>query len=181
MSEEWRPIPGFEGFFSVSNTGLVFNHRRGRLQVADLTSRYVRYAISANGKRRRENAHVLVLECFVGPSNGLWGLHRNDIKTDNRVENLYWGTPKQNSLDRIANGKSMRGESNPRSRMSDELAQWVRESLQSSLVLAPILEVSSSSIRAIRLGANRNRDRVYQPTRRNHLGLPVACGSSALA
>lgn len=173
MNDEWRPVAGFEGYFSVSSEGLLFNHRRNRLQRADASGLYVRYTMAANGKRRRENAHVLVLEAFVGPSNGLWGLHRNDIKSDNRVENLYWGTPQQNSIDRIVNGKSCRGEKNPKSRMSDEVAQWVRESHQSSLVLAAVLGVASSTVRAVRLGQNRNRDGANERQRRNYLGLPV--------
>lgn len=49
--------------------------------------------------------HRLVLLTFVGPCpTGKLACHRNDIKTDNRLVNLYWGTPVQNSKDANHNG-----------------------------------------------------------------------------
>jgi hypothetical protein len=54
---------------------------------------------------RRAHVHWLVLEAFVGPRpRGMLGLHKNDIKSDNDLENLYWGTPSQNMQDRTRNG-----------------------------------------------------------------------------
>lgn len=56
------------------------------------------------GRETRRGVHILVLEAFVGPRpEGHWGLHRNDVPDDNRVENLYWGTPGQNGADSVAN------------------------------------------------------------------------------
>lgn len=170
QGEEWRPVVGFEGAYSVSNLGRVYSIRKHKIMSPDPTSVYPRIGMSAFGRRRRECVHVLVLEAFVGQSNGLWGLHRNDVKNDNRPDNLYWGTPQQNADDRIRLGGSCRGEKNPKSKMSDELAEWVRESEQSSKALGPILGVASSTIRAIRLGQNRNRDGRSAVQTRNYLG-----------
>jgi hypothetical protein len=46
------------------------------------------------------------LTAFVGlrPA-GLKGLHGNDIRTDNRLENLRWGTNRDNADDAIRNGR----------------------------------------------------------------------------
>jgi hypothetical protein len=35
-------------------------------------------------------------------------LHRNDVRTDNRLENLYYGTPSENMLDSLRNGRRTR-------------------------------------------------------------------------
>ncbi|WP_052459590.1 HNH endonuclease [Tessaracoccus massiliensis] len=54
----------------------------------------------------RAYVHRLVLEAFIGPCPaGHECCHRNDDPSDNRVENLYWGTRADNMLDRVANGK----------------------------------------------------------------------------
>jgi hypothetical protein len=49
--------------------------------------------------------HKLVLLAFVGPiPKGMIVRHLNDIKTDNRLANLRYGTHSENSFDIIANG-----------------------------------------------------------------------------
>lgn len=48
---------------------------------------------------------VLVLETYVGPRpEGMLALHRDDDPTNNVLTNLYWGTHKQNAMDRRAKG-----------------------------------------------------------------------------
>ncbi len=55
--------------------------------------------------------HILVLEAFVGPRpmiNGrkAEGRHLNDVRTDNRLENLAWGTHQDNVDDRERKGRN---------------------------------------------------------------------------
>ena len=62
-------------------------------------------ALSNNGERHRRYVHHLVLEAFVGPRpEGMKGLHRDDDPHNNNVSNLYWGTMRDNALDRVRNG-----------------------------------------------------------------------------
>lgn len=65
--------------------------------------------------------HKLILEAFVGPapSDKPFGLHRNDIRSDNRVDNLYWGTKQDNGLDKIRNGGSILGQNSVHSKLTD--------------------------------------------------------------
>ena len=47
------------------------------------------------------------MQAFVGPApDGMVICHYNDIKTDNRLENLRYDTQYANGQDRIRNGKS---------------------------------------------------------------------------
>ena len=61
------------------------------------------YVTLLDGQRRRNAAvHVLVLEAWRGPKpgRGYEGCHDNGVRTDNRLDNLSWGTRRQNRADR---------------------------------------------------------------------------------
>jgi hypothetical protein len=59
-----------------------------------------------NKKRHNIRIHVVVMQTFIGfPEEGLMVCHFNDIKTDNRLENLRYDTSKRNHQDRIRNAK----------------------------------------------------------------------------
>lgn len=118
-AEEWRPVIGYDGLYEVSDQGRVRSLPRRR--VHPLTGVYtVRGRILAQGLGRRYpqvvlrdsarqqqccQVHRLVLDAFIGPCPaGMEGCHRNDVKTDNQLQNLYWGTPSENGHDRVRNG-----------------------------------------------------------------------------
>lgn len=80
-----------------------------------------------DGKRTQLRLHVLVLETFVSPKPpGMMGCHRNDIPTDNRVSNLYWGTMKDNATDSVRNGRTFRGERCHAAKLTASQVQEIR-------------------------------------------------------
>ena len=100
--EEWRDVPGRPGYI-VSNEGRAAK----LLNQTPLKERgYIQYAVpDGAGGRHREYLHPWVMLAFVGPRpQGQWILHRNDVKTDNRLENLRYGTPSENMEDSFING-----------------------------------------------------------------------------
>ena len=111
----WRDLPGFEGY-EVSNGGQIRSWwktsgtSRARRDVPrQLTSRwrggYLCVTISIGGKKHSVPIHSSVLQAFKGPRpNGMWALHRQPDRTDNSLQNLYWGTPRQNARDRERQG-----------------------------------------------------------------------------
>lgn len=61
--------------------------------------------LSKLGKHPPKRVHVLVKETFDGPTpDGLMVCHENGVPTDNRLENLYFGTAYQNSMDMLKHG-----------------------------------------------------------------------------
>lgn len=70
-------------------------------------SGYIQYLLSdINGKRSNVRGHVLVMQTFVGlPEEGMVICHYDDIKTNNRLDNLRYDTQKANIEDRIRNSK----------------------------------------------------------------------------
>ena len=62
------------------------------------------------GKTVRKLVHRLVLEAFAGPAcEGQEARHLNGIPTDNRIENLAWGTSKENKDDMRRHGRIATG------------------------------------------------------------------------
>jgi len=109
--ESWRTIPGHEGQYEVSDQGRVRSlpHRvrvvphgveatrlsPGRvLKPGTKPSGHVSVAL---GKRNSRDVHRLVCLAFKGPCpDGLEVLHLNHDPSDNRLENLRYGTRSEN-------------------------------------------------------------------------------------
>lgn len=120
-AEMWRAIPGFEGYYEVSDQGRVrsldrkverTNHSamtiRGKTHVQQYrpdTGYYV-VKLSQHGRKRNYYIHRLVLMAFVGlPEEGQEACHQNDIRTDNRLENLRWDSHLENVRDAVRRGR----------------------------------------------------------------------------
>lgn len=121
MTEIWKPVPQFEGVYSVSNLGRVKSVDRitadgrfvkgkhikpvkrpdGYLQI----SRY-----KGNGKMRIELIHRLVAKAFLGePPKGYVVDHIDRNRANNNIENLrYIPKPENDSQGGKAQGKAVR-------------------------------------------------------------------------
>ena len=92
----WKkvPIPEYEDLYEVSNKGDVRSLRSGRLlQPKQTKVGYYRVTLANHGAVRTVSIHRLVALAFVDNPNGKPTVnHINEIKTDNRVENLEWAT-----------------------------------------------------------------------------------------
>jgi len=101
--EYWKPVPGYEGLYWVSDLGNVkslnYNHTGEEqiLRPRKGTGGYLKVLLCKNGKKKNCYVHRLVWEAFNGPiPKGMQINHLNEDKTDNRLENLSLMTPKQN-------------------------------------------------------------------------------------
>ena len=125
-TEKWRPVVGFEGWYSVSNRGRVRRERTSNRAIAGFVIKphyqrgYVKVRLSRNGVRVSRNVHHLVMGAFCSPRRrGLQTNHKNGIKADNRPRNLKWVTPLQNTRHAISMGLSdVRGECNGQAKLT---------------------------------------------------------------
>jgi hypothetical protein len=134
---EYRDIPGFPGY-RVGNDGSVWSKRirvvrygkrgwgRGigdtwnRLSLFKSHNGYLTVGLRSDGVMSSWRVHRLVLLSFIGPCPlGMECCHNNGNRTDNRLNNLRWGTRSDNGSDRISHGNSPQGEKNPKCKLDE--------------------------------------------------------------
>lgn len=119
MIEEWRDIPGYEGFYQVSNLGNVRSLDRvvttshgltrslpGKLlSVGTGKSNYPEVRLSVSSKTRLYAVHQIVALAFLGPRpEGMVVCHWDGDSKNNKLENLRYATQTENAFDAVRHG-----------------------------------------------------------------------------
>lgn len=110
--EYWKPVVGYEGLYEVSSRGRVrsvdkvVSNSRGtfvrkgiilKQNRAGKKRQYLTVALYKNGQLTRFLVHRIVAIAFIpNPLNLPCVNHKNEIGTDNFVENLEWCDQKYN-------------------------------------------------------------------------------------
>lgn len=124
QAEEWRPIPGYEGYYEVSDHGRVRSIDRtvphtysGHLTLKGKELKQVKgkrgyFFVNLTKERKSKTftVHRLVALAFIGapPFPNADCCHWDDDKDNNHVSNLRWGTRSDNVQDSIRNGTNER-------------------------------------------------------------------------
>jgi hypothetical protein len=164
--ERWKPIAGYEGYYMISSLGRIKSEDRtiphqktgsrfisGKVLKTGLRPNgYTMIVLRKENKKETRTIHTLVAEAFIGPRpEGMLVCHGSGGKQDNRVENLYYGTPEQNNgPDKQRDGTLLIGERNHRSSLTDEDVIAIRKSNAKGVTLANIYRVSEQCISDIR-------------------------------
>lgn len=103
MIEIWKDITGYEGLYQVSNLGRVkstqyFHGTNERiLKPISTHNGYFRVHLRKDGKLKTFKIHRLVAEAFIpNPDNLPQINHKDEDKTNNRVDNLEWCSARYN-------------------------------------------------------------------------------------
>ena len=100
MQEIWKDISGFEGVYEISSYGRVRSVKSGKILSTSKCGGcrgYLSVCLSKNGKRYGKLVHRLVAEAFIPAVEGLSEVnHKDEDKTNNRVENLEFCDHKYN-------------------------------------------------------------------------------------
>ena len=141
MTEQWRGIVGWDRRYEVSDLGRVRSKdmccgarnnttmlRKGRiLKPVCKQGRYLAVTLADGLTREQHLINVLVLNTFVGPKpSGFVARHLDGDMTNNILNNLRWGTHQENADDRVAHGRSGRGEAHPLSKLTEAQVLEIR-------------------------------------------------------
>ena len=152
--EQWRPVRGHEDFYLISSNGQVWNLRLNRtLKQRWLDGRYLAVMLRVNGKQVTKKIHHLVAEAFIGPRpDGMLCLHRDDDRSNNTPDNLYWGTAKQNQADCTRNGTrpSRKGALNTAAKLNPSQVQAIRAMEGGHREISQQFGISSSLVSMIK-------------------------------
>lgn len=170
--EVWKDIPGFEGWYQVSDQGQVrsldryVNAKlgakklvRGQILIHGFdTDLYWKVGLWRNGEVETWKVHSLVLLAFVGPMpDGLQTRHLNGNKDHNHLGNLKYGTVLENSEDRTQHGTQVSGETHGRHKISD-LEAWAIKfatGMFTQKVLGEMFGVKQAQVSSIQRGDSR--------------------------
>ena len=99
-NEVWKDIVGYEGLYQVSDKGRIKSLWFGKERILKPgTDRdgYLRVSLCKNGKKKTYQVHRLVVKVFISNTNDLPQInHKDEVKTNNSVENLEWCDQKYN-------------------------------------------------------------------------------------
>lgn len=114
MTEIWKDIAGYEGYYQISNFGRVkslqtkaYSHakkcavvvlREKILKPYPNTDKYLLVDLNKDGKRNCQKVHRLVAKAFIPNENDYPQVnHKDENKQNNCVENLEWCTCQYNT------------------------------------------------------------------------------------
>lgn len=168
MEEIWKPIPGYEGYYSVSNFGAIKGEDRtcnagrgrirkveGKIRITHACSKtgYIKTRLVKEGVGQSLFVHLIVLRTFIGDSPcGMQCAHIDGKRDNPRLDNLKWKTPKENSMDKIIHGTLLRGDTAPWSKLTADQVNKIRQEKKTFKELAIEYNVHASQISRIKSG-----------------------------
>lgn len=160
--EEWRKIPGCAPYYEVSSLGnaRTIEHevpyrfvgmtavRKGRQLKPYDSGRYLQVSV---GKQTR-SLHRLILAAFAGPAPSPKAecRHLNGNPYDNRVENLAWGSARENQMDRHDHGTACRGEDGYQATITEADVRLIMELRGKGLGPAAIRDATGCSLSRVK-------------------------------
>lgn len=170
--EIWKDVPGWVGFYQVSNRGrvrscyrkIIIRNPQGALRPRTFRARILNpfglnyFMVSFTRpqfSRKYFYVHELVAMAFLGPRPPAKEIcHNNGNPKDNSLENLRYGTRKENAEDCTRHGRRFyfKAHESPNCKLSRKQVLEIRKSKQTQRALAAKFGVGHGTIGAIRRG-----------------------------
>lgn len=193
-AERWEDVPGFEGYYAVSDLGRVKSLARKvwvapSIQAPDGCYRPVRERVlspsrskgwyhvlfSVDGVHSTHAVHHLVLEAFVGPmSDGLLGCHNDGNPANNALTNLRYDTPSGSYADKYGRGTHLQGSAVRSAKLNERAVTEIRGAYASGETQRSIAKrygVGQPIISEVVTGKRWRHVQVVKPVRRRKSSL----------
>ncbi len=103
MEEIWKPIVGYEGWYSISNFGRIRRDKKcSKVKIGHIlrpckNKGYYQISLLKNKVRRHYEIHSLIANAFIGIRPiGMQVNHKDGNSENNNLLNLEYVTPAQN-------------------------------------------------------------------------------------
>ncbi len=140
-TEVWKAVVGYDGFYEVSNIGRVRGLdritkgrgdserlKKGAYLSLNKRGGYTLAPLWRDGKCTIVGVHRLVAIAFIGnPNNKPQVNHLNSIRNDNRTANLEWCTCSENLIHASENGRLLKGDNHPKTKVTFKNADSIRD------------------------------------------------------
>jgi predicted XRE-type DNA-binding protein len=176
--EEWKDIPGMEGYYQCSNIGRVksldklvswtskkgmccYRQRKGRI-LSPSKYRYLQLHLSLDGKKIMAYVHRLVALTWIeNPDNLREVDHINGNRYDNTVDNLRWVSPSTNMKSAYDNFQQKHGEHSCKAKLTTnqmfEIRDLYKNKQLSQEAIGKIYGISQSQVGNITRGVRWKR------------------------
>lgn len=90
--ENWKDVVGFEGLYMVSDLGRVYGVKKNKILKPYKDKKgYIRANLTDGNIRKNSRVHRLVAIAFINNPNNYDSInHKDEDKTNNKLENLEW-------------------------------------------------------------------------------------------
>lgn len=165
--ETWQVHPDFD-LYEVSTYGRVRSwHKRLPHILKPAPGPYFQVVLIRDHLRYDRSVHRLVLETFVGyRPEGMVCRHLNGNSKDNRLTNLKWGTPKENSQDMVSHGTRGYGALNGRSKLTNRQVMEIRRLRSQGMEyqqIAPLYGITTTTAWGVAIGLTYSQLPMIQP------------------
>ena len=161
VPDGFRIIPGFPRY-AINKNGDILSvcgngkqktqswHNARRLKNVIGTKGYRTISLCRDRRTYLRRVPVLVLKTFVGPCPiGMQCRHIDGNKANNHLDNLKWGTPRQNYNDMVLHGTNAQGERHGNAKMTEDTVLAIRERRSNGFILRDIASEFNVSISTI--------------------------------
>jgi NUMOD4 motif. len=169
IGEVWKTIPSHPSY-AVSSMGRVKRQAivhggmgsvripTGTLAVRALPRGHLQVTMSENNAPVTRLVHRLVAEAFLPPPQEGQDCvcHRDDDPSNNRPDNLFWGTREDNTADMVAKGRQARGRRVTSCKLTEDAVRAIRSAARSGQrqdAIAVEHGISQSNVSMIVTGA----------------------------
>lgn len=171
--EIWKEIPAYGNHYEASNLGNIrvkdkiikkrIHSAGGKIANQFYKGKVLKQFFNAtgykmvrfgfDGKKYSSQVGRLVLLAFVGrPERNELCCHNDSNPKNNKIENLRWGTQKDNMKDRMSRGKYLKAEKHFMAKLSNKEVMEIYNSDDLGIFLAKKYNTSPNTISRIRNG-----------------------------
>lgn len=155
-TEEWRPVVGWEGIYSVSSEGRIRREapgpstRPGKALKPSNHNGYAQVGLRSMGRRATVAVHLLVARAFLGPApDGHEVDHVDGNKANNRFSNLEYLPPLENTRRAFALGLVPIGAARSTAKLTEDVVRAIRVKLAAGESANRIARISGCSAKTV--------------------------------